>query len=74
MGVWDGLEECEISLPVMCSVTIQSLANKILNVSYFVLLCQYDVRYRYQHDTKTGSSTGYFYLSTCQSPYFFTLT
>ncbi len=40
VGVWDGLEECEISLPEMCySVTIQSLANKILNVSYFV--CQY---------------------------------
>ncbi len=53
VGVWDGLDECEISLPEMlsqscsvlhsgCSVMIHSLANKILNVSYFVLMCQYD--------------------------------
>ncbi len=83
MGVWDGLDECEISLPAIlsqscpvlhggCSVMIHSLANKILNVSYFVLMRQYDVRSSYQRDTKTGSSNGY--LSTCQSPYFFTLT
>ncbi len=37
-----------------CSVMIHSLANKILNVSYFVLMCQYDVRYSSQRDTKTG--------------------
>ncbi len=41
---------------------IHSLANKILNVSYFVLMCQYDVRSSYQRDTKTGSSNGYFLL------------
>ncbi len=57
-----------------CSVMIHSLANKILDVRYFVLMCQYDVRSSYQRDTKTGSSKGTFYLSICQSPYFFTLT
>ncbi len=73
VGVWDGLDECEISLseilsqfcPVLhggCSVMIHSLANKILNVSYFVLMCQYDVRSSYQRDTTTGSSNVYFLL------------
>ncbi len=54
VGVWDAQ-----SFPVLhggCSVMIHSLANKILNVSYFVLMCQYDVRSSYQRDTKTGSS------------------
>ncbi len=72
VGVWYGLDECEISLPEIlsqscpvlhggCSVMIHSLANKILNVSYFVL-CQYDVWSSYQRDTKTGSSNVYFLL------------
>ncbi len=69
---WDGLDECEIlsqSCPVLhggCSVMIHSLANKILNVSYFV--CQYDVRSSYQRDTKTGSSNGYFLLKYMSEP------
>ncbi len=73
VDVWDGLNECEISLPEIlsqscpglhggCSVMIHSLTNKILNVSYFVLMCQYDVRSSYQRDTKTVSSNGYFLL------------
>ncbi len=54
VGVWDGLDECEISLPEIlsqscpvlrdgCLVMIHSLANNILNASYFVLICQYNV-------------------------------
>ncbi len=71
VGVWDGLDEISLpeilsqSCPVLhggCSAMIHSLANKILNVSYFVLMCQYDVRSSYQRDTKTGSSNGYFLL------------
>ncbi len=80
-----GLDECEISRPEIvsqscpilhggCSVMIHSLANKILNASYFVLMCQYDVRSSYQRDTKTVVVMGTFYLNTCQSPYFVTLT
>ncbi len=72
-GCMGCLDECEISLPEIlsqscpvlhggCSVMMHSLANKILNVSYFVLMCQYDVRSSYQCDTKTGSSNGYFLL------------
>ncbi len=78
VGVWDGLDECEISLPEIlsqscpvlrgCSAMIHSLANKILNVSYFVLMCQYDVRSSYQHDIKTGSSNGYFLLKYMSEP------
>ncbi len=26
-------------------------------------MCQYDVRFSYQRDTKTGSSNGYFFMS-----------
>ncbi len=55
VGVWDGLYECEISLSECfsqsctvlhggCSVMILSLANKILKVIYFELMCQYDVQ------------------------------
>ncbi len=58
VGVWDGLDECEISwtemlsqsCPVLhggCSALIPSLANYILIVSYFVLMYQYDVRSSY---------------------------
>ncbi len=79
VGVWDGLDECEISLPEImfqscpvlhdgCSVIIHSLANKILNVSYFVLMCQYDVWFSYQRDTKTGISNGYFLLKYMSEP------
>ncbi len=79
VGVWDGLDECEISLPEImfqscpvlhdgCSVMIHSLANKILNVSYFVLMCQYDVWFSYQRDTKTGISNGYFLLKYMSEP------
>ncbi len=79
VGAWDGLDECEIFLPEIlsqscpvlhggCSVMIHSLANKILNVSYFVLMCQYDVRSTYQHDTKTGCGNGYFLLKYMSDP------
>ncbi len=73
VAVWDGLDECEISLPEIlsqscpilhggCSAMIHSLANNILNASYFVLMCQCEERSSYQRDTKTGSSNGYFLL------------
>ncbi len=79
VGVWDGLDECEISLPEIlsqscpvlhdgCAVMIHALANKILNESYFVLMCQYDVRSSYLQDTKTGSSNGYFLLKNMVEP------
>ncbi len=79
VGVWDGLDECEISLPEIlsqscpvlhggCSVMLRPLANKILNLRYFVLMCQYDVRSSYQRDTKTGSSNGYFLLKYMSEP------
>ncbi len=47
---------------VVQSLNIHKLTtlNVILNVSYFVLMCQYDTRSSYQHDTKTGCSNGYF--------------
>ncbi len=70
VGLWDGLEVCEISLPELlsqscpvlhggCSVMIHSLANDV-NVSYFELMCQYDVRSSDQRDTKLVN--GYFIL------------
>ncbi len=78
------MNECEISWPEIlsqscpvlhggCSALIHSLANKILNLSYFVL-CQYDVMSSYQHDTKT-SSNGYFLLKYKSEPIlYFNLT
>ncbi len=65
MCVWDGLDEFEIFWPVLhggCSALRHSLANKILHVSYFVLMCQYDVRSSNQRDTKTDRSKGSFLL------------
>ncbi len=81
VGVWNGLDSmtfaCLIfsqACPVLrdgCLIMIHSLANNIKS-SYFVLICQYDMVQL--PATKQVVVIGTFYLSTCQSTYFLTLT